>query len=63
VLLARIAFGGAIRLQDVQIHGLAGLMAVDLALARQMGRRIKPVASARRGRGGWCGAQGIGRGG
>ena len=52
VLLARIAFGGAIRLQDVQIDGLAGLMPVDLALARQMGRRIKHVASARRGPGG-----------
>lgn len=52
VLLARTAWGGTVRLDDVDRTGIGGLTDEDFARAAQDGTVIKLVAAARRSAGG-----------
>ncbi len=52
VLLARAAWGGTVRLEDVDITGIGGLTDEDFARAARSGTVVKLVASARREAGG-----------
>ena len=47
-ILAALAFGGAPNLDAVQIEGIAAVELIDIRLARDLGYRIKLIASAER---------------
>lgn len=49
VILARLALGAPVALEDVDRTGISGLTDADFAAATQDGRVVKLVASARRG--------------
>ena len=48
-LLAGLAFGRATDLDAVHVEGIAGVTPMDIAFARELGYRIKPLAMARAG--------------
>jgi len=47
-ILAALAFGRAVRFDDVHIEGIRGVSALDIAFARELGYRIKLLGIARR---------------
>ncbi len=47
-ILAALAFGRAIRFEDVHVEGIANVTALDIAFARELGYRIKLLGIARR---------------
>jgi homoserine dehydrogenase len=52
VILAALAFGGAPNLAAAEIEGIAAVDLIDIRLARDLGYRIKLIASAERESGG-----------
>ncbi len=47
-ILAALAFGRAVRFDDVHVEGIAHITALDIAFARELGYRIKLLGIARR---------------
>ncbi len=47
-ILAALAFGRAVRFDDVHVEGIRGVSALDIAFARELGYRIKLLGIARR---------------
>jgi homoserine dehydrogenase len=47
-ILAALAFGRAVRFEDVHVEGIAHVTALDIAFARELGYRIKLLGIARR---------------
>ena len=47
-ILAALAFGRAVRFEDVHVEGIANVTALDIAFARELGYRIKLLGIARR---------------
>ncbi len=51
-ILASIAFGGEIALEDISVEGITGISREDIEYGREMGYRLKLLAIAQRNNGG-----------